>query len=88
MHDAYSVADQMMADHFASKLTVSPLALAGQPEPGPPAEVLQGLREGKVVDLERWGRIDVAEQERAKRAGKGKPREKFRRVEEMLAVLG
>jgi ferredoxin--NADP+ reductase len=46
------------------------------------------LRERKVrvVDFADWQRIDAAEVERGK--SKGKPREKFATVAEMLAVLG
>jgi adrenodoxin-NADP+ reductase len=57
-----------------------------EPESGVPAEIAHGQREGKVVDLEKWERIDAAERQRG--VAKGKEREKFRRVEEMLAVLG
>jgi adrenodoxin-NADP+ reductase len=86
MHDAYSVADQLLADHYSS--TASGGAggpLPRQPESGLPEELEKGIREGKVVDLEKWGRIDTAERERGKT--RGKEREKFRRVEDMLAVL-
>lgn len=62
--------------------------LRSEPEEGIPPVVKQGLKEGKVVDLAGWRRIDEAEKERAKRNGGRKEREKFRRVEEMLAVLG
>lgn len=65
--------------------------LQTEPESGIPDVVLRGLKEGKVVDVEGWRRIDEAEKDRAKgtNVGEGKQKEriKFRRVEEMLAVL-
>lgn len=42
-------------------------------------------RNVQVVDLEGWHKIDAAEVERGKKSGK--PREKFTRVDEMLALL-
>lgn len=40
----------------------------------------------RAVDYNAWLKLDAAEVERGK--PKGKPREKFTRLEEMLAVLG
>lgn len=88
MHDAYSVADQLLADHYStpsSSTGSSSSPLPRDPENGLPEEMELGVQEGKIVDLEKWGQIDMAERERGK--VKGKEREKFRRVEEMLAVL-
>lgn len=87
MHDAYSVADQLLADHYSSAAVSGDVGgpLPRQPEGGLPEELENGIREGKVVDLEKWGKIDMAERERGRT--RGKEREKFRRVEEMLAVL-
>ena len=72
MHDAYSVAQMIVEDHFARTRTTQPLLLR---------EDLQG----RVVDLQAWERIDAAEVQRGRE--RGKEREKFRTVEEMLAVL-
>jgi adrenodoxin-NADP+ reductase len=47
----------------------------------------KGLREGKVVTLDRWLKIDQAERQRAKDRGSKKEREKFTKVEDMLAVI-
>lgn len=90
MHDAYSVADQLLSDHYTAPAgsTGDMGPLKRDAEAGPPEEVAQGSKEGRVVDLDKWGKIDQAERERGKKGGKGKEREKFRRVEEMLAVLG
>lgn len=88
MHDAYSLSALILDDHFSTPpgaSTSSPLGMT--PEDGLPHEVENARKEGKVVDLAGWNRIDEAERERAKRSGKGKEREKFTTVEEMLAVL-
>ncbi|WVQ84453.1 hypothetical protein IAT38_006605 [Cryptococcus sp. DSM 104549] len=96
MQDAYILSSLILDDHFATSppspsspsfSTISPLPQT--PEPGIPEAIRNAKsRQGKVVvDLDGWGRIDRAERERAERAGGGKEREKFRRVEEMLAVL-
>ncbi|EIW71415.1 hypothetical protein TREMEDRAFT_27417 [Tremella mesenterica DSM 1558] len=53
---------------------------------GLPDELLKGMREGKVVDLKRWERIDKAEIERVRSKGGKKEREKFIKVEDMLDV--
>lgn len=79
MTDAFGLAETIIADYHAS----SP-ALSGRPEVGLPEEVARGLKEGSVVDMQAWRRIDQAEISRAR---KGKAREKFRTVAEMLAVL-
>ena len=62
------------------------LSFAAAPKPG--AEGLYALlarRRVRVVSTADWERIDAAEVKRG--APKGKPREKFTRAEEMLAVL-
>ena len=79
MTDAFGLAETIIADYHASSPT-----LFSKPEAGVPDEVARGLKEGSVVDMEAWRRIDQAE---ISRAGKGKAREKFRTVAEMLAVL-
>ncbi|WWD20421.1 hypothetical protein CI109_104897 [Kwoniella shandongensis] len=103
MHDAYSLSSLILDDHFAStsspsstaasstsaSIALTPGPMNSSPQPGVPDAILNAKRDGKiVVDLEGWSRIDGAERERAKRLGSGKEREKFRRVEEMLSVLG
>ncbi len=87
MHDAYSLSSLILEDHFASPSSNSGSPLRDVPEDGLPEEVEKARKEGKVVDLAGWTRIDQVERERAKRAGKGKEREKFTTIEEMLAVL-
>lgn len=98
MQDAYTVADQILGDHYeyeykrdavsaaasvkGDKGRLTPLAIS--PAPGAPRSVEDGLKEGIVVDLERWGRIDGAERERGVELGK--EREKFTRVEDMMRV--
>ncbi|RSH93180.1 NADPH-adrenodoxin reductase [Saitozyma podzolica] len=87
MHDAFSLAAEILEDHFdmpPPAASTSPLALTS-PEQGVPEAVQRGLNERQVVDLESWRKIDAAEVGRAK--GKGKEREKFTRVEDMLAVI-
>ncbi|OCF39686.1 RNP domain-containing protein [Kwoniella heveanensis CBS 569] len=94
MHDAYSIADTLLSDHFdnpssspASASSTMGGPLHAHPEEGVPP-VLSGS-EGRlrVVSIDNWKKIDQAERDRAKVGGKGKEREKFRTVEEMLAVL-
>ena len=79
MTDAFGLAETIIADHVASTPTLNET-----PEMGIPDVVVRGLKEGKVVDVDAWKRIDRAEVDRAR---KGKEREKFRTVQEMLAVL-
>lgn len=87
MHDAYALAEQIIADHLSSPTSsISGSLLNPSPEQGLPADVEEGVRSGRVVDLDGWGRIDRAERESSK--ARGKEREKFVRVEDMLAVLG
>lgn len=85
MHDAYSLAGLVLEDHYAvSPAAGSPGPMAQTPQQGLPDEISKGLKDGSVVDLQRWQRIDTAEQDRGKATGK--LREKFRTVEEMLSV--
>lgn len=79
MTDAFGLAETIIADYHASHPSLS-----GRPEAGIPDEVSRGLKSGSVVDMEAWRRIDQAEVNRAR---KGKAREKFRTVADMLAVL-
>lgn len=62
----------------------SPLPLV--PELGRPDAIERGLKDGQVVDMGAWLKIDAAERERGKQKGR-EEREKFRTVDEMLAVL-
>ncbi|KAL1412562.1 NADPH-adrenodoxin reductase [Vanrija albida] len=90
MQDAYGLVEGILADYaaedgpFAARPADAPIPLV--PELGRPDAVERGLKDGTVVPLSGWHRIDRAEQERAR--GTGKEREKFRRVEDMLSVLG
>lgn len=84
MHDAYALSDLILSDHYAPTPSAKTVDSGDM---GLPAEVVRGRKEGKVVDLEGWGKIDRAERENAKRLGGAKEREKFVRVEDMLAVL-
>jgi hypothetical protein len=65
--------------------------LQPEPEAGIPEMIARGLSEGTVIDVEAWRKIDEAEKKRAQAMGgegRGKKeRIKFRRVEDMLAVL-
>jgi hypothetical protein len=79
MTDAFGLAETIIADYHASSPTLS-----ANPEVGLPDAITRGLKEGSVVNMEAWRRIDQAEISRART---GKAREKFRTVEEMLAVL-
>ncbi|WVR07939.1 hypothetical protein IAU60_004982 [Kwoniella sp. DSM 27419] len=88
MHDAYALGDILLDDHFSS-----PSGSAGPLNKSPEAGIPQALTDvknkgGIVVGLDEWARIDEAERGRAKASRTGKEREKFRRVEEMLQVLG
>ena len=88
MHDAYNLSSLILDDHFASPTpnsASSPLNMT--PQDGLPDEVVRAIRDGIVVDLMGWRRIDEAEKERARRNGSGKEREKFTTVQDMLAVL-
>ena len=82
MHDAYALSDLMLSDHFADSASQNKMI-----EDGRPAEVTRGITDGKVVGLDGWAKIDEAEKGNAKRKGLTKEREKFTRVEDMLAVL-
>ncbi|KIR36596.1 ferredoxin-NADP+ reductase [Cryptococcus deuterogattii MMRL2647] len=89
MNDAYALASTILDDIYAPTSS-SPAAcmLNSRPYAGIPEKVQNAAKDGKVVvDLAAWAKIDKAEVERAKRMGRTKEREKFRRVEDMLAVL-
>lgn len=85
MNDAYTLSSLILQDHYESPQS-PPLAY---PEKGLPSEIIAAQKGNGnvVVDLDGWGKIDKAERERARVGGKAKEREKFRTVEEMLAVL-
>lgn len=86
MQDAYGLVDTVLDDYARwGERGDGPIPLV--PEDGRPEAIEAGLREGKVVDIPRWLRIDAAEKERGVRSGRAE-REKFTRVEEMLDVLG
>lgn len=78
MVDAYSAADEMVADWRSE--TYRPLCAAVQRDaaPGVPA----ALRDQRVVHYEHWRRIDAAERERGRPLGK--EREKLLGIEVML----
>ena len=75
--DAYETVKTLLSD-----LTV--LEPCATPDTGPVLELLaaKGVR---VVTFDDWRRIDAAEVERGK--ARGKPREKFPTLDEMLAIL-
>ncbi|KAL1999778.1 hypothetical protein VTN02DRAFT_3985 [Thermoascus thermophilus] len=86
MADAFSTADTMAADWEARKMSFLNASSGGSTGLGwdgvrPEAEQ-RGLRPTSWQD---WLRIDAVEKERGSK--KGKPREKFGRVEEMLEVI-
>lgn len=90
MQDAYGLVEGILGDYVADDGPFvrrdAGAAIPLSPEGGRPDAVEKGLKDGRVVPLTGWHTIDKAEQERAK--GTGKEREKFRRVEDMLSVLG
>ena len=81
MHDAYALSDLILNDHFAPNPSTKNV------QDGRPEAVEKGLKEGRVVTLDRWHKIDKAERQRAKDKGLQKEREKFVNVEDMLAVI-
>lgn len=96
MQYAYSVASLIINDHFiqpaSSSTTESPFStpLPEKPEHGLPDVLVDGGAGGetsgkRVVEMKDWERIDRAEVERGREAGK--PREKFLSIKEMLEVL-
>lgn len=87
MHDAYSTAQIIIDDHLASSRSTASSAspLGGEPAEGIPRVVEQGLSEGKVVDQRQWNEIARTEEERGRALGKS--REKFVKVEDMLAAV-
>lgn len=88
MQNAYELVDAVLDDYghgWPERPKNSPIP--HMPEDGIPEAVGRGLKDGKVVDIPRWLKIDAAEQELGTRSGRAE-REKFRRVEEMLDVLG
>lgn len=84
MTDAFTTADTMIGDMQShNSLLHAPGQSSGLGWDGVRIEAERlGLQ---PTSWEDWQRIDAAEQERGQR--NGKPREKFGRVEEMLAVL-
>lgn len=86
MHDAYSTAQIIIDDHLTSARSTmsSSSPLGGEPAEGIPRAVDQGLAEGKVIDQRQWNEIARTEEERGRALGK--PREKFVKVDEMLAA--
>ena len=86
MNDAYGLAAKVMDDHLSLEPSSNVRDLR-EPEAGIPEPVQRGLKDGQVVDLAAWAKIDAAERQAAKLKGSKKEREKFIRVEDMLAVL-
>ncbi|ORX37633.1 hypothetical protein BD324DRAFT_579105 [Kockovaella imperatae] len=88
MNDAYRLSSLVLDDHFGHSSTVPPMpgtiGANSLPEHGVPEPVERGLRDGSVISLDRWHKIDQAEVERGRRLGK--EREKFINVEDMLAA--
>jgi ferredoxin--NADP+ reductase len=78
--DAVESADQLLADARAGTLN-RPTAPAREA-----VERLLAERKVRVVSWQDWQRLDQLERERGKATGR--PRVKFTRVEEMMAVLG
>lgn len=87
MQDAYAVADGIVGDIAAPSQDGEggERWLPDVPEAGRPDAVARGLRDGAVVDVPAWNRIDAAERARGRKAGRDE-REKFRTVDEMLAA--
>lgn len=85
MQDAYGVANHVIDDIRSPPLEDGDNWLPRVPEPGRPEAVERGLKEGRVIDIARWDRIDRAERELGKKTGRDE-REKFPTVEEMLAA--
>lgn len=94
MQYAFSVASLIINDHFiqpaaaSSPASSSPLPQAsehGLPDILVDAGAGREVSGKRVVEMRDWERIDAAEVERGREAGK--PREKFLSVKEMLAVL-
>ncbi|KAK4686045.1 ferredoxin/flavodoxin---NADP+ reductase, partial [Tremellales sp. Uapishka_1] len=88
MNDAFSLASLVIEDYASpNPSSLSSTPLNQNPEEGIPDLVQRGIKEGKVVTLDGWARIDRAERERVP-TGSAKAREKFRTVEQMMGVLG
>ncbi|CAK9783257.1 nucleotide-binding domain-containing protein [Cutaneotrichosporon oleaginosum] len=88
MQDAYLLVDRLLEDYgegWADRPADSPIPVT--PQAGVPDAIERGLKDGTVVDIPRWLKIDAAERERGKKTGR-EEREKFRTVAEMLEVLG
>lgn len=85
MQDAYGLVETVLGD-IGDETSTEDGPLPVTPEPGLPDKVVQGLKEGKVIDMKAWLKIDAAERELGKKSGRAE-REKFARVEDMLAVV-
>jgi len=85
MQRAYAAASTIMMDHFQSPLPpASSSLLAVNPEMGVVPEFIR-RSSTRIVELKDWERIDKAEREIGEK--RGKVREKFVSVEDMLKVL-
>lgn len=83
MQDAYTLVDRVLEDWeagFKHRGVIPAVA-----EEGVPPVIAEGLKDGKVVDMDRWLRIDQAERDTGVKKGRDE-REKFSTVDEMLAV--
>lgn len=80
--DAFETAQRLCADLSG---TDTDETVASREKPGS-REIMKKLnaRNVRVVDKAGWARIDSAEKRRGRESGK--PREKFRSIDEMLAV--
>jgi adrenodoxin-NADP+ reductase len=85
MQRAYAVASTILTDHYQSPgMTSSGTLLNPSPEmKSTPSFITSSDK--RVVELEDWKKIDEVEVQRGKE--KGKVREKFTSIKEMLNVL-
>ncbi|GAA5985929.1 hypothetical protein JCM11641_004831 [Rhodosporidiobolus odoratus] len=83
MFDAFAAADLIASDFSSPSTSSTSAATAASVRPPLPIEELRGS--ARVVSWEDWERIDKVERERGRE--KGKIREKFTSVKEMLDVL-
>lgn len=85
MQDAYGLVDKVLEDYGEGWQVRAEGGIPVVPEGGVPPVIQEGVKDGKVVNIDRWLRIDEAERKLGEKSGR-KEREKFGRVEEMLSV--